>query len=70
MWEPMSFGSKSLVSCPISQSEGADAMLSEAKALELGFKPGFCCMTLSNLPGLSGHQFPPFTNKAIDSPTL
>lgn len=45
-------------------------MLSEAKALELGFKPGFCCMTLSNLPGLSGRQFPPFTNKAIDSPTL
>lgn len=45
-------------------------MLSEAKALESGFKPCLCCMTLSNLLGFSGPQFPPFINKAMNSPHL
>lgn len=38
-----------LVSHPLSHNEGVvNGLLSEAKVLELEFKPCFCCMTLSN----------------------
>lgn len=48
-WEPMSSDSNFLVPHPLSHNEGVvNGLPSAAEVLELGFKPWFCCMTLSN----------------------
>lgn len=65
-WKLLSSDSNFLVSRPLSQNEEVGGMLSEAKALESGFKPCFCCMTLRNILGVPGPLFPPFINKAIN----